>query len=544
VLSSVAAGYPIAALVTHGLDPALWPSAVIEPGEWFGYFPSLQIGKLGHAYWQMLIGRSPAFSFGGFPQFVCIAAPTAFWIYVQLFGKPKQQLRDSSGVYGAARFATPSELATMDHGLELGIDPNTGRAVRVMVQGTLLTIAPPRKGKTSGLLIPNLAFPEAGSWDGPAVVLDTKGEVFRAVADRRRALGRKVVCLDPLNLAGGTDSWNPLANIDLSDILYLQRTALALLPEASSNDEASAYFRIRAVDLIVGAMIAAVSCGRPYPSAVHRLLSDDATLIGELKKLKVSSAILAALDVLQADPKTRDPIKSTAGQAFQWLADQRLQRLVGKSTFELSELASDEIDLFVAIPPEYSRVLAPFLRWLLSDLFASIRGNRPKERILIFVDEAAALGRFDEILTAAGELPGYGGSLWTLWQDRSQLVSLYGEAGASTLLNTAEVVTIFNVSAVDPDESERWSRTVGDYTALVATTSSPAEGKGLATTTRAPQMARLMAPSALIAMPDKELLAFVNGGGPYTRSPLRLRKTVAHEDPRFERFIQSARPVA
>jgi type IV secretion system protein VirD4 len=540
VLLTVAAGYPIVALVTHGLDPMLWPSVVVAPGEWFGYFLSLQIGRLGYAYWQMLIGRSPAFSYGGFLPALCLVMPAGLWIYIQLFGKSVEQLRDTSGVYGDARFATSTELGKMAEGLELGIDPETGIPVRVKVQGTLLTIAPPRKGKTSGLLIPNLAFPELRSWDGPAVVLDTKAEVYRAVGDRRRALGRKVVCLDPLGLAEGKDSWNPLLKIDPADILYLQRTALALLPESSSNDEASAYFRSRAVDLITGAMIAAICGERPSPSVVHRLLTDDAVLVSELKKQKESPAILAALHILQADPKTRDPIKSTAAQAFQWLADRRLRRLVGTSTFDLSELSSGDVDLFIAIPPEHKRVLAPFLRWILSDLFANIRQERPKERILIFVDEAAALGRFDEILTAAGELPGYGASLWTLWQDRSQLVSLYGETGASTLLNTAEVVTIFNIPAVDPDETERWSRTIGDFTALVTTTSNSSEGKGLTTTTRAPQMARLMTPSALVTMPSNELLAFVNGG---PRHPLRLSKTVAHTDPRFARLIQSTAPV-
>ena len=59
------------------------------------------------------------------------------------------------------------------------------------------------------------------------------------------------------------------------------------------------------------------------------------------------------------------------------------------------------------------------------------------------IDEAAALGYFYEVLTAANELPGYGMSTWLFFQDRSQVTELYGESGANTLLNTAEVITIF-----------------------------------------------------------------------------------------------------
>jgi type IV secretion system protein VirD4 len=215
---------------------------------------------------------------------------------------------------------------------------------------------------------------------------------------------------------------------------------------------------------------------------------------------------------------------------------------VGASTFDLAELSTGAIDLFVAVPPEHKRVLAPLLRWLLSDLFTAVRRNRPEERIMVFIDEAAALGRFDEILTAAGELPGYGASLWTLWQDRGQIVGLYGEAGADVLLNTAEVVTVFDVPAVDPNESERWSRAIGQYTASVETQNRPTEGTGKGTSSFGPQGAPLMSKEALVTMPSSDLLVFPNSGG-HARHPIRLRKTVAHTDPRFRRLITPVAPV-
>ena len=430
----------------------------------------------------------------------------------------------------------------MSRGLELGIDPETGRAVRVAVQGTLATIAPPRKGKTSGQLIPNLAYPEVGSWSGPAVVIDPKGEIYKATAERRRAMGRRVICLDPCNLVGGVDRWNPLHQRDPGDVLYLQHTALALLPEATSDGEASAYFRNRAVDLITGALLVTLTHGNRTVGQVQALIANSEVFIKQLQPLRPAPAALAALEILNADPKTRDPIIATASQAFQWLADYRMRDLVRGSTFAFSDLASGEVDLFVAVPPEYKRLLAPFLRWLLSDLFISVRRNRPAERIVAFVDEAAALGRFEEILTASGELPGYGLSLWTLWQDRSQIVSLYGEAGADTILNTAEFVSLFDVPAVDPNASERWSRAVGDYTARVETLTRPAEGQGSRSIASTPQAVRLLSRDALTSLPANQLLVFPNSTA-YGRHPIQLRKTVAHQDPRFAKLITSVPPV-
>ncbi|MBW4986119.1 hypothetical protein KZZ07_26750, partial [Mameliella sp. CS4] len=102
---------------------------------------------------------------------------------------------------------------------------------------------------------------------------------------RRRALGRRVICLDPMGLAGGTDHWNPLQGRDPDDVLYLQSTALALLPEATGDGEASAYFRNRAVDLITGALLVALR----QPEActvveVQDLLTDEARFHGLLQQ--------------------------------------------------------------------------------------------------------------------------------------------------------------------------------------------------------------------------------------------------------------------
>lgn len=232
-------GYPLAECVAHGLDPLLWPSEVVTPRAWFDAWGGFHLGIVVDTYWRMLLSRSPAFS-EGFWTLVLLFSPLGLMISWRFAAATEQIRRDPSNMFGGSRFATSAERAGMSNGLELGIDPETGRSVRVAVQGTLATIAPPRKGKTSGQLIPNLAYPEVGSWSGPAVVIDPKGEIFKATAERRRAMGRRVICLDPVSLVGGSDRWNPLHDRDPSDVLYLQHTALALLPEATGDGEASA----------------------------------------------------------------------------------------------------------------------------------------------------------------------------------------------------------------------------------------------------------------------------------------------------------------
>ena len=111
------------------------------------------------------------------------------------------------------------------------------------------------------------------------------------------------------------------------------------------------------------------------------------------------------------EAKTRDPILSTAQQSFQWCDDKRLQDLTSESTFSLADLCNGDTDLFISVPTEDLESLAPFLRWLLTDLFVAIRRHRVRERLIIFVDETKVLGKSREIITAAGELPGHGASL-------------------------------------------------------------------------------------------------------------------------------------
>jgi hypothetical protein len=50
--------------------------------------------------------------------------------------------------------------------------------------------------------------------------------------------------------------------------------------------------------------------------------------------------------------------------------------------------------------------------------------------------------------------------------NRRQIAQLYAEAGVAILLGTTEIVTLYDISAVDPDESDRWSRALGDFLRL------------------------------------------------------------------------------
>jgi type IV secretion system protein VirD4 len=538
VVAAVALGYPMAAAVSHGFDPALWPPVVMTPSKWFQSAAATYGLHNAAAYVHMASMRSPAFAGGGLIQALTIASfPVA--AFVLLFTSTPGPRRDPQGIHGAARWAEPAERRKMKRGVELGLDPVSGRPIRVAVEGNLLTVAPPRTGKTSGLIIPNLAAIDQNSWCGPVVIIDPKGEVYRATAARRREMGRCVRCLDPMNLVGGSDHWNPLASLDPKNIIYLQRLARALLPAVVAEE--NAYFNNRAVDAVVAALLAAEHEGGATPSAVSDLLSNPDDLAEAL--LQVGGATARRMrNLLEMDSKTRDPVLSTAQQTFQWCDDERLQNLTAHNTFSLSDLCKGNTDLFITLPTEDMETLAPFLRWLLTDLFAAIRRNRAAERLLIAIDETRTLGRCRELVTATSELPGFGASLWTFWQDRSQVISIFGEHDAATLLRTAEFVTLSDPSMVDPDERDFWSRALSDFTILEETHVKDQTSQGSrASSSQTPRAVRLMTAEELGRLPANDLIVFPRSSR-YAKRPLRLHKT-RYDDQRLAGLTAPVPPV-
>lgn len=534
VLATVG-GFPAAEFVIHGFDVSLWPDNVVRPSVWFSAWINTWGTKPIATYADMLFGQTNALGPYGRTAFIWTFVTPALAVLLTVLPRSGPR-RDPNATLGDARWATRRERRRMRIGLELGIDPDSSRHIRVAIESHLVSIAAPRTGKTTGLVIPNLLVPETTSWFGPACVFDPKVEVFRAVAERRRALGRQVCCFAPLSIADGQDRWNPVQALDPENILYLQRVARTLLPQEAAGE--SVYFQNCAIAIIVGAFLAAHAIGDATPAGVAKLLANVDRFSEALAPLPGVAAENAKA-ILSMEAKGRESILSTAAQGFDWVADPRLQLATCSNTFELSDLCGGETDLFIPLPAEDLDTLAPLLRWLLCDLFAIVRRRRPLERIVCFVDEAAIMfgGKFAEFLQAVGELPGHNLSIWSFWQTRSQITKTFGEGGAQTLLNTAEFVTFSDVPLVDPDGRELLSRVIGNYTVLEEVTTTEKKTGNISTSMR-PTAVRLMTAEAIGQMSSRELIILPNSKR-YPKLPLQIRKTV-YNDHRFKRLSSDA----
>ncbi len=98
--------------------------------------------------------------------------------------------------------------------------------------------APPRTGKTGGLILPT-----SPSWNPGPGAGRSSSSIPRATPCAARGGGgarrsaRLCAFLDPLGLSGDSDRWDPLLGLDPEDVLELQSMARALPPDVDQTTE-------------------------------------------------------------------------------------------------------------------------------------------------------------------------------------------------------------------------------------------------------------------------------------------------------------------
>jgi type IV secretion system protein VirD4 len=210
--------------------------------------------------------------------------------------------------------------------------------------GHLVTFAPTGTGKTSGPVITN-----ALKHPGQLIVLDMKGEVFRATAGARRAMGQEI-CVVDLRDDGEAGSLNPL---DLavrcgSDMPATARSFTAEFIERGA-EEREPFWNNFAETLITGA-ITWLLAERPLEerrlSSVFDLFATDdvsfqiATMLDE-KKVANRAAYAAFAAFLQLPERDTRPSVLGTVQSHLRLFDSDLTRRVTDTT-------TMDLDAFVA----------------------------------------------------------------------------------------------------------------------------------------------------------------------------------------------------
>lgn len=340
-------------------------------------------------------------------------------------------------------------------GVFLGLS-DTGQEVGITTEKGLITIASARTGKGATLIIPNLL-----RWKSSVCVIDPKGEAADETAARRAAMGQVVGVVDPYHEATKVPdelrvSINPL------DLIDRQSRTVRLQLEALGDglirrfNPLHAQWDNKAASILSGVAAHVLDDAPPEKRTLKTvrklMMQPDAKLKGLAEDMIAAGGIGglprdAGLSILE---KFSDP-KSIAAGGFDnavsqtgWIDDESFdETLGGLRPFDLQSLKAGNGSLYLVLHPDHLKDRGGFLRLFVRMSMSAMTTSRTGGKCLFILDEFAALGRMENILSAAGSLPGYGISLWPFLQDLGQLHSVYDENAAYSFFSNSDAHIFF-----------------------------------------------------------------------------------------------------
>lgn len=446
-----------------------------------------------------------------------------------------------------------------------------GEAARVQGdRASVALIGPTRSGKTI------LAAAGIIGWDGPAVALSVKRDLYDTTAAARAQRG-EIAVFDPSSVTGLTTArWTPLRDVaTTSGALRAGRALAQAIPRQgvsggdfwASHGETltGAFMAVAGLSQLLPADGSAAPEPEPEPLTMGRLASWAFTHVG-LTHPTVNSLVrrglaesqplevrLLANDVytkLMAfegeDPRIRASIYATARLAFEAWTEPSVAHsasLDPRATYSSEEVwdrTPRYLDLewltgggegrantlYLAAPSTEFARLAPVLGGLLGDLREQlhawdIAGRRLDKPLLILIDEAGQLGLQwlpEEVSTIAG----LGGMIVTGWQSRAQINHAFGSL-ADAVLGGHRSKIVFNGT----DDLATL-----EYVARVAGTEHVAQrgwstdtGSGRRTVSESPQREDLV-PAHIVRQLGRQDAVLLHG----TLPPIHLRLVRWWED--------------
>ncbi len=350
--------------------------------------------------------------------------------------------------HGSARYADRDDVAeyTDRSGLFIGGD------MTLADKGHVCTFAGSRGGKSANLIVNALLG--IGGYLGSFFVIDPKGELAAICSRALREMGKKVVILNPWELLKdnitGSDTYNPLDILSdgkSSHLIDDVGIMVEMLLPPKANDHNS-FFTDSARNLISGLLLHLV-CSEKYQKPTLTDLWKMCRLVGEdwdnlLADMATSTHPVngeairqAANEILKqmASPETFSSILSNALEATSFLKSQAIQKTI-VSGFSPATLADGNTVVFFTIPADKLRSQSALMRLVtVSMLRAVVR--TPREKVTFIIDEAAFLGAVSEFPTALAAYAGFNITMWLVYQDLSQIKSLYGDLWESIIANCA-----------------------------------------------------------------------------------------------------------
>ena len=377
------------------------------------------------------------------------------------------------------------------------------------------------------------------------VVVDFKGELARLTAGyRRRKFKHRVVLLDPFKQVTKTpDTFNPFDFIDKNAETALDECRdLAETQVIRTGQEKEPHWA-DVSEMWIAAMIAAVV---QYGDADDRSLQTVRTLLSDPRNIEATIKLLCDSDawggmlarlghqLTHFKDKELGSTLTTTNRFLRYLDTLAIAASTTRSSFNPAELLRGKMTVYLILPPEHARAQSALLRmWIGAMLRAVVRGG-PQERnkVHFVLDEAASLGRLEQIDDAVDKYRGFGIRLLLMYQSLGQLKKCFPDGQDQTLLSNVSQI-FFGVQ--DFQTAEYVSGRLGEQTIIVGSggtsrgnsrqhqdTGPASYSSSESGNTNWQQNARkLLKPEEVIDLPERTAITFTRGVPPISTTLTR-----------------------
>lgn len=453
-------------------------------------------------------------------------------------------------LHGDARFANRREIKAAgllgDDGILIG--RLGSRCLLLPGQQGVALAAPPRAGKGTGVVVPN-----ALHWPGSLLVIDIKRENWTLTAGYRQRCGQQCYLFDPFSPE--TARWNPFTYVSPDPqrrVNDLQRIAEMLYPDPPNVDP---FWAASARSLFLGIalyLFETPTLPKTIGEVLRQGMASDAEGFQHHWKRIVEGrnrgpyplspqCVRALYDLIDLAPVTASSIRKTFTSRLDLWANPILDAATQTSDFDLRQLRSEPLSIYVAVNPDDLHRLRPILSLFFQQALGLQTRELPEQnpalkyQLMVLLDEFTALGRIPIFAEAISYLPGYNVRVVLVIQTPAQLRDVYGPDAAQTMLKSLAARVVF--APKDFPDAREISDELGFTTVKARTLSQPRvdfsdssrRGRSVSISQ---QRRALRLPQEIKEMGTEEALIFYEG-----LRPIRCRKIRYYADRRFRRRL-------
>jgi type IV secretion system protein VirD4 len=297
-------------------------------------------------------------------------------------------------------------------------------------EGSLITVAPSRSGKSQCHVIPNLL-----TWNGPAVVLDVKNELFEKTSGWRAANVGPVIKFSPLT-PESSHRYNPVAEVsDDPDHIWEDSRFLAdmLIVPSGGKDP---FWENKARDILTAAIANVVYLNPPNERGLDKVLDiihgvGWERFLAGLSSSEIPTMKRAAKSLGDMESRLRDNVLQTALASLSAWDGPRMSRATAASDWRPADLRSGKnLTIYICLRPNevdsYISVLRVMIAQHIRRLVTDLPSGKPPS-ILFLLDELPRLRHMPPVEEALEIGAQYGIKLWMFVQTVSQLETAYGK---------------------------------------------------------------------------------------------------------------------